>query len=67
MKRTDKEIIADIIKVEIRLEPECLSGDGEYSRAEVARRRRKFTAERKKLVQELGREPAYNELWPEGW
>ena len=63
MKRTDKEILTDIINVEIRLEPECLSHDGEYSRAEIDRRRRKFTAERKKLVEELGREPTWTELW----
>lgn len=61
-KRADAEIMKELFAVEMRLEPENLSNDGELPRAEVARKYKQLMKQRSVLIQELGREPSFDEL-----
>ena len=63
MPRIAEEILEDLRIVESKLSPENISHDGELSRSRVDARRRVLTAERAKLVKELGREPSFDEIW----
>lgn len=62
-KRTDAQIINDLQRVECRLSPENLSCDGELSRTQVRQRYNRLMSEKKALINELGREPTFDELW----
>lgn len=64
MKRTDKEIIEAIRRVDAWLSPENLHCDGEISFSEARKNGDRLEAERASLVKELGREPTYEELYP---
>ena len=63
MKRIDEEILQELRTVESKLSPENLCQDGMLSRSRVAARRGELTAERSRLVKELGREPSFSEIW----
>ncbi len=60
-----EEILLLFRAVENKLSPECLTADGERSRAEVRRLEKKWQAERDLLVRLLKREPTFEELYPE--
>jgi hypothetical protein len=62
-KRKEIEIIQDLRDIEMRLSPENLHCDGEISRAEAERKRRTLIKQRKNLIQEVGREPTWREIW----
>jgi hypothetical protein len=62
-KRSEAEILADLRRVNLRLEPEYLYLDGERSRSAAHALEAKLNAERKALVKELGREPTPFEIW----
>lgn len=62
-KRTDKEILSDMQRVECALSPENLHCDGEISHSAAAAKGRKLKAQWKELVKELGREPSAKELY----
>lgn len=55
-KRTDDQIIADLMQVEGQLSPENLHADGERSKTEVSKLYRRLSSKRQKLIEELGRE-----------
>jgi hypothetical protein len=63
MKRPDSEILADLRNVEIGLSPENLTCDGELPQTQVKTKARLLQKKRDSLVQELGREPSFGELW----
>ena len=62
-KRSDAEILKDLLGVECRLSPENLSADGERSRSEQQRLYRVLTAQKAELLKELGRVPSDREVW----
>lgn len=62
-KRTEKEILSDLLDVECMLSPENLTCDGELPRYLVQRKERELRSKRRQLVKELGREPTDEEIW----
>ena len=63
MPRVKEAILLDFRKVENALSPENLCWDGERPKAEVRKAERQLTAERTKLVTELGYEPSFKEIY----
>ena len=63
-KRPTSEIIEDFQRVECELSPENLTCDGELPRHQIVAKRSRLLAERARLVQELGREPTMDEIYP---
>jgi hypothetical protein len=61
--RTEAEIIKDLQRVECDLSPENLFGDGEIPRSVANRHQAELNRERRRLVEELGREPTDTELY----
>jgi hypothetical protein len=64
-KRPEQAIIEDLRSVNCRLSPENVSCDGELPVTEIARRHAALTRQRAELVRELGREPKFEELYPD--
>lgn len=62
-KRSEKEILKDLLGVFCSLSPENLTCDGELPRSEVNRRSAKLNAEKRKLFAELGREVDESEVY----
>ena len=62
-KRTDAEILKDLLNVECALSPENIYQDGEISHSAGKRRARPLLARRAKLIAELGRNPSLSEIW----
>lgn len=54
-KRTEDEIMEDILDTYVQLSPECLSGDGEYPTSHVRRKYRELQMQLQTLTTELGR------------
>jgi hypothetical protein len=63
MKRSDKEILNDIARVDNDLSPENLTHDGELPASQVLRRQTALFNERARLVTELGRNPTWQEIY----
>ena len=63
-KRSEADILKDLQGIESQLSPENLCMDGEASRSYVQRRSAELQAQRRRLVQELGREPTDAEMYP---
>lgn len=63
-KRTNTEILADLQQVECELSPENLHCDGEISASAANKKFKKLKAKQKQLIEELGREPTDQELYP---
>ena len=61
--RTKDEILKDIRRVEYDLQPENLYCDGEISRTQARAKEHNLLAERRVLINELGREPTWKEIW----
>lgn len=61
--RTEPEIMDDICFIYGMLSPENLTGDGEFSRTEVAKRRAQFNARLRELEKELGRKVTEEEAY----
>lgn len=61
-KRDEAVIMRELAQVEMRLEPENLSHDGELPRAEVQRKYKQLMKQRDALIRELGRQPSFDEL-----
>ena len=62
-KRSDAEILKDLLGVECRLSPENLSCDGERPKAEQRRVYRVLMVQKADLIKELGRTPSDREVW----
>jgi hypothetical protein len=62
-KRSDKEIIEEITRVECELSPENLTHDGELNAKQWKPRQKLLVARKASLIQELGRTPSDKELW----
>jgi hypothetical protein len=62
-KRTEFDIMKDILDVYGSLEPEALTCDGELSRTEVDRRYAELTRKLRRLEVELGRKVSEDESW----
>jgi hypothetical protein len=63
-KRPDSTILEDLRQVEIQLEPEWLTADGERSRSEISRLSASLNRKKASLIAELGRSPSMEELYP---
>lgn len=63
MARSEAEIIRDLRWVDSALSPENLHCDGEISRSAARAKERKLNAQRRALVNELGREPTMREIY----
>jgi hypothetical protein len=62
-RRSDAEILRDLLSVECQLSPENLTCDGELPQYRVRQRAAKLNRQRRTLVAELGREPTDTEIW----
>lgn len=62
-KRSEKEIMADILTAYCGLSPENLTSDGELPRSTVEAKRRRLEAELRRLFAELGREVTEEEAY----
>ena len=62
-KRSDAEILKDLLGVECRLSPENLACDGERPKAEQRRVYRVLMVQKVELIKELGRTPSDREVW----
>lgn len=58
------ELLDKFRRVENSLSPECLTCDGELRGSEVRRRAAILNRERQAIIDELGYEPSWNELYP---
>lgn len=64
LQRTQEAILEELRDIENALSPENLSGDGEFPRSYVQKRSRELQSRRRELINELGREPTTQELYP---
>jgi hypothetical protein len=62
-KRTEAEILKDIVRNSCALSPENLSCDGMLKGMALRRKLNRLQNERKALIKELGREPTFDEEW----
>jgi hypothetical protein len=58
-------ILREYRRIEADLSPENLNWDGERPRAQADAAFRRLTSRRAELVERLGREPSFSELYPE--
>lgn len=58
-----KSLLEQFYSIENQLSPENLTCDGELPKAEVNRRFKSLSAQRAKLIEQLGYEPSFEELY----
>ena len=61
--RTETNILNDLRRVENSLSPENLHCDGEISHSAARQKAMRLNAEKRRLINELGRTPTDQEIW----